>query len=309
MIDLSVDLAPRHKSGFILKNPVITASGTFGYGMEYGDMFDIERLGAVICKGVTLEPREGNPQPRLVETDLGLLNAVGLENIGVEAVIRDKAPCWAEWGVPVIVNIAGENEREYAEIAARLEGICGIAAVEVNISCPNVASGGMEFGTSPKAAAAITAAVRDATTMPVIVKLSPNVTDITLIAAAVCDAGADALTLINTVRGMAIDSGTGKPVLGNIIGGLSGPAIKPVALYAVFRVSQVVNIPVIGCGGIMCAEDAIEFFQAGASAVQVGTATLSEPAAALKVLDGIEAYLAQRDIKNLRSILGIAWKQ
>ncbi len=309
MADLSVCLSSRHSSHLLLKNPVITASGTFGYGLEYADIFDVSRLGAVICKGITLKPRDGNPQPRLVETAGGLLNAVGLENIGIEAVIRDKAPLWAKWDVPVIANIAGENPGEYAEVTARLSGIEGIAAIEVNISCPNVASGGMEFGICPEAAAAVTAAVRAATTMPVIVKLSPNVTDITEIARAVCAVGANALTLINTVRGMAINSNTGRPVLGNIIGGLSGPAIKPIALYAVYRVSQAVSVPVIGCGGIVCAEDAIEFLQAGASAIQVGTATLAQPAAAIEIIDGIEAYLNERGMKNVAALTGAAWKK
>lgn len=308
MANLSIQLAPGHRSGLMLKNPVITASGTFGYGMEHEKIFDIGKLGAVICKGITLKPRDGNPQPRLVETACGVLNSVGLENVGVDAVVNEKAPYWAGWAVPVIANIAGSEPEEYASVAARLEGVKGIAALEVNISCPNVASGGIEFGTCPEAAAGVTEAVKAATLLPVIVKLSPNVTDIGKIACAVCEAGADALTLINTVRGMAIDSNTGKPVLGNIIGGLSGPAIKPIALYCVYRVAQVVQVPIIGCGGIMCAEDAIEFIQAGASAVQIGTATLAEPAAALAVLKGIEDYLAQRKLEDLSQLTGIAWK-
>ncbi len=308
MVDLSIQLAPAHPIGLLLKNPVITASGTFGYGMEYKQLFDIGKLGAIVCKGITLRPRPGNPQPRLVETASGLLNSVGLENIGVEAVVREMAPVWANWQVPVIANIAGADAAEYAAVAAGLEGVEGIAAVEVNISCPNVTSGGLEFGTCPAAAAGVTAAVKASTSLPVIVKLSPNVTDIAEIACAVCEAGADALTLINTVRGMAIDSSTGKPVLGNRVGGLSGPAIKPIALYAVYMTAQAVSVPVIGCGGIMCAADAIEFLLAGASAVQIGTATLKEPAASLKIVEGIEAYLDERGARDLSAMVGTAWK-
>ncbi|MBL7209665.1 MAG: dihydroorotate dehydrogenase, partial [Dehalococcoidia bacterium] len=267
MVDLRVQLAPSHASGLLLANPVMTAAGTFGYGIEYSQLVDIQRLGAIICKGTTLKAREGNPQPRLVETASGLLNSVGLQNIGVEAVAKDKAPVWADWQVPVIVNIAGETVEEYAKVAARLEGVAGVSGIEVNISCPNVASGGMEFGTRPEAAAEVTAAVKAVSSLPVIVKLSPNVTDIGEIASAVSEAGADAITLINTVRGMAIDSNRDKPCLGNVVGGLSGAAIKPIALYMVYKAAGTVNVPIIGCGGIACADDALEFIMAGASAV------------------------------------------
>ena len=306
MIDLSVQLAPKHSKGLLLANPVMTASGTFGYGIEYSELINIQRLGAIVCKGTTLRPREGNPQPRLVETASGVLNSVGLENVGIEAVIKEKAPVWAKWRVPVIVNIAGETIDEYKKVAARLEGIPGISSIEVNISCPNIASGGMEFGTNAKSAAEVTEKVKSVSSLPVIVKLSPNVTDIVEIAAAVREAGADAITLINTVRGMAIDINRCRPSLGNRIGGLSGPAIKPIALYTVYKVARIVDIPIIGCGGISCAEDAIEFMMAGASAVQVGTASLTTPQAALDVLDGIELFMKEKGISTLRKIIGKA---
>lgn len=306
MVDLSVQLAPAHPKGLRLVNPVMTASGTFGYGIEYSELIDIQMLGAIVCKGTTLKPREGNPQPRLVETASGVLNSVGLENVGVEAVIKEKAPVWAKWRVPVIVNIAGETIDQYEEIAARLEGVAGVSGIEINISCPNIASGGMEFGTNPKAAAEVAAAVKAVSSLPVIVKLSPNVTDIGEIALAVSEAGADAITLINTVRGMAIDINERRLSLGNIAGGLSGPAIKPIALYMVYKVAGIVNIPIIGCGGISCADDALEFLMAGASAVQVGTANLTSPQAALDVLDGIRQFMKRENLKNMEAIIGKA---
>jgi dihydroorotate dehydrogenase (NAD+) catalytic subunit len=241
-----------------------------------------------------------------VETPSGILNSVGLENIGVEAVIREKAPVWAKWQVPVIMNIAGETIDEYKKIAARLEGIHGISGIEVNISCPNISSGGVEFGTNPKSAAQVTKMVKSVSSLPVIVKLSPNVTDIGEIALAVCDAGADAITLINTLRGIAIDINRCQPSLGNTVGGLSGPAIKPIALYMVYKVAGIVKIPIIGCGSINCADDALEFLMAGASAVQVGTANLTTPQAALDVLDGIEQFMKKEKISNLKDIVGKA---
>ena len=306
MVDLHVQLAPSHPSGLLLANPVMTAAGTFGYGIEYSQLVDIQRLGAIVCKGTTLKPRRGNPQPRLVETASGLLNSVGLQNVGVETVIKDKAPIWAQWQVPVIVNIAGETIDEYVKVAARLEGVAGVTGIEVNISCPNLASGGMEFGTDSKIAAEVTAAVKAVSSLPVIVKLSPNVTDIGEIASAVSGAGADAITMINTVMGMAIDVNGGKPSLGNVVGGLSGPAIKPIALYMVYKVAEIVDVPVIGCGGISCAGDALEFIMAGASAVQIGTANLADPQAALDVLNGIEQFVTREGIQNLKDIIGIA---
>jgi dihydroorotate dehydrogenase (NAD+) catalytic subunit len=290
----------------LLKNPVMTASGTFGYGMEYADFVDIQRLGAIVCKGTTLEPREGNPQPRLAETPAGLLNSIGLQNIGVEALIKEKAPLWASWQVPVIVNIAGESIDDYARLAARLDGVVGVSGLEVNVSCPNVKSGGMEFGTDPKAAASVTRAVKKATSMPVIVKLTPNVTNIGEIAEAVADAGADVLCLINTLRGMAIDVSARKPSLGNICGGLSGPAIKPVALYMVYQVAGRVKLPIVGCGGIMSAQDALEFIMAGASTVEVGTAQFVNPRALLDVLEGIEEFMRREGVKDISELVGEA---
>ena len=305
-MNLAVQLAPKHHRGLLLANPVMTASGTFGYGTEYGHVFDIHGLGAIVCKGTTLEPREGNPQPRVAETACGLLNSIGLQNIGVDALIREKAPIWASWRVPVIVNIAGETIDDYAKVASKLEGVAGISAVEVNISCPNLKAGGAEFGAEPKSAASVVAAVKAATSLPVLVKLTPNTSDIVKVAVAVAEAGADAVSLINTIRGMAIDIAGRRPLLGNITGGLSGPAIKPVALYMVYEVASAVAIPVIGCGGITTASDAIEFIMAGASAIQVGTANLTNPCAPLEVLEGIEEFLRKEGISSLAELIGAA---
>jgi dihydroorotate dehydrogenase (NAD+) catalytic subunit len=305
-VSLAVQLAPSSKRGLLLKNPVMTASGTFGYGTEYSDFVDVQRLGAIVCKGTTLQPREGNPQPRLAETPSGLLNSIGLQNIGVEALIREKAPLWASWQVPVIVNIAGESIDEYARLAARLHGVAGVSGLELNISCPNVKSGGMEFGVDPGAAASVTAMVKKASSLPVIVKLTPNVTSIVEIAQAVADAGADVLCLINTLRGMAIDVSARKPALGNICGGLSGPAIKPVALHMVYEVAGRVKVPIVGCGGIMSARDALEFIMAGASAVEVGTAQFVNPRALLDVLEGIEEFMQREGVKDIAELIGAA---
>jgi dihydroorotate dehydrogenase (NAD+) catalytic subunit len=306
LFDLSVQLAPKNQRGLLLKNPVLTASGTFGYGLEYAELFDIQRLGAIVCKGTTLYPRAGNPQPRLAETPSGVLNSIGLQNIGVEALIKEIAPVWAGWKVPVIVNIAGETIGEYAQVASRLDRVPGVAALEVNISCPNVAAGGLEFGTSPLLAAEVTTAVKAATSLPVMVKLSPNVTDICEIGVAVAQAGADAITAINTLKGMTIDVKRRRPLLGNRRGGLSGPAIKPVALYMVYELAGVVDIPVIGCGGIASAEDALEFIMAGADAVQVGSAGFTNPEAALEVLAGIETFMEREGVKSLSDLVGVA---
>jgi dihydroorotate dehydrogenase (NAD+) catalytic subunit len=305
-LNLAVQLAPKNPRGLRLINPVMTASGTFGYGTEENQGFDIQRLGAIVCKGTTLEPRDGNPQPRLVETAGGVLNSIGLENIGVDALIREKAPVWAGWQVPVIVNIAGETAGEYARLAERLDGVDGISGLEVNISCPNLAAGGAEFGTSPDSAAEVASAVRRATSLPVLVKLTPNTGNIAAVAAAVAEVGADAISLINTLKGMAIDITGHRPVLGNITGGLSGPATKPVALYMVYEVAGAVSIPVIGCGGITTASDAIEFIMAGASAIQVGTAGFSNPRAPLDILEGIEQFMKEERINNLTDLIGAA---
>ncbi|HCP60558.1 MAG TPA: dihydroorotate dehydrogenase [Dehalococcoidia bacterium] len=305
-MNLTVQLAPGNEHGLRLRNPVMTASGTFGYGTEYSRLFDIQRLGAIVCKGTTLEPREGNPQPRLVETASGMLNSIGLQNIGVDALIEEMAPLWADWQVPVIVNIAGETTGEYAKLASKLEGVAGISAIEVNISCPNIKAGGAEFGADPAPAAEVTAAVRQATSLPLLVKLTPNTADIAEVAVAVAGAGADAISLINTLKGMAIDITRRRPLPGNITGGLSGPAIKPVALYMVYEVAGAVEVPVVGGGGIATAEDAIEFIMAGASAIQIGTASFTNPRAALDVLEGIERFMEKKGVKDIGELTGAA---
>jgi dihydroorotate dehydrogenase (NAD+) catalytic subunit len=306
MMNLSVQLAPKNKTGLQLVNPVMTASGTFGYGTEYSHLFDVQRLGAIVCKGTTLKPRDGNPQPRLMETPSGMLNSIGLQNIGVKALIAEKAPLWAEWHVPVIVNIAGETVEEYAQLARELDGVPGVSALEVNISCPNISAGGAEFGVHPEPAARVTASVRANTSLPVLVKLTPNTGEIARVAATVAEAGADAISLINTVRGMAIDVYTRKALLGNRTGGLSGPAIKPIALAMVYEVAGAVKIPVIGCGGITSGNDAIEFIMAGASAVQVGTASFINPSAPVDVLEGIEQFMSREGVKDIGELIGAA---
>ena len=304
-MNLSVELAPRCKRGLLLANPVMAASGTFGYGLEMAKELDIQRLGAIVCKGTTLRRRRGNPQPRTVETPAGMLNSIGLQNMGVEALIRDIAPIWATWRVPVVVNIAGESIEEYARLARRLDGVAGVSGLELNISCPNVATG-MEFGSSPQMAAAVTAAVRRETTLPVIVKLTPNVSDIASVARAAADAGADALTLINTFPAMAIDVKNRRPALGWTFGGLSGPALKPIALRLVYQTAAAVDVPLIGCGGIMSGLDAMEYIMAGASAVQVGTATFVNPRATLDVMDGIERYMREEGVPDIPQLIGAA---
>ncbi|MBN1188755.1 MAG: dihydroorotate dehydrogenase [Dehalococcoidales bacterium] len=308
-MNLAVQLAPKNERGLLLSNPVMTASGTFGYGTEYEHLFDIRELGAIVCKGTTPEPRPGNPLPRIAETPCGILNAIGLQNIGLDALIKEKAPVWAGWKVPVVVNIAGSSIDDYARMAAGLEGVKGVSGLEINISCPNVRAGCAEFGSHPESAALVTAAVRAATSLPVWVKLTPNTADIAAVALAVEQAGADAIVLINTLKGMAIDIKNRRPVLGNITGGLSGPAVRPVALRMVYEVAAAVStIPLIGSGGIMTAEDALEFFMAGASAVQVGTANLINGRAPLEVLQGIEMYLRREGFDDIREITGIARK-
>ncbi|MBA7705031.1 Dihydroorotate dehydrogenase B (NAD(+)), catalytic subunit [subsurface metagenome] len=284
----------------------MTAAGTFGYGTEYSHLFDIQKLGAIVCKGTTLEPRDGNPQPRLAETASGLLNSIGLQNIGVKALIKEKAPIWASWRVSVIVNIAGETVDDYNQLAHELDGVAGISGLEVNVSCPNVKAGGAEFGAIPESAAKVTAAVRAATSLPVLVKLTPNTGDIVRIAVAVAEAGADAISLINTVKGMAIDIATRRPLLGNKTGGLSGPAIKPIALAMIYEVAGAVELPIVGCGGITTGSDAIEFIMAGASAIQVGTASFANPHAPLDVLEGIEQFMQKEGVDNLTDLIGTA---
>jgi dihydroorotate dehydrogenase (NAD+) catalytic subunit len=305
-MNLTVQLAPQNKKSLQLANPVMTASGTFGYGMEYAHLFDIQKLGAIVCKGTAHEPWEGNPQPRIAETENGMLNSIGLQGIGVEALIKEKAPVWAGWQVPVIVNIVGRTIDDYTEVARKLDKVPGVAGLELNISCPNVKEGGAEFGSNPETAAKVTSAVKKTTTLPVIVKLTPNTGEIVRIAQAVAAAGADALCLINTVKGMAIDIKTRKPLLGNTYGGLSGPAIKPVALYMVYQVFKAVNIPIVGCGGITNGNDAIEFLMAGATAVEVGTASFMNPRAPMDVLEGIGKYLQENKIEDLHELIGAA---
>lgn len=297
-VDLQVNIG-----NLRLANPVLTASGTFGYGQEFESLVTLNRLGGIIVKGISLEPRPGNPPPRIIETSCGMLNAIGLENVGVERFIEEKLPFFENIESPVIVNILGDSIEEYSQLAQRLNTVQGVAALEVNISCPNVKKGGVAFGTVPKMAAAVTRAVKDAVTLPVIVKLSPNVTDITEIARSVEDAGADGVSLINTLLGMAIDTRSRRPKLANVVGGLSGPAIKPVALRMVWQVAQVVSIPVIGIGGIGTTEDALEFLIAGATAVQVGTANFYQPSATEEIINGLGRYVRDLGLENIRQIV------
>jgi dihydroorotate dehydrogenase (NAD+) catalytic subunit len=297
------DLMRVNIGGIELKNPVMTASGTFGYAREFEGLIDLNRLGAIIVKGLSLEPSRGNPPPRIVETPCGMLNAIGLENVGLEVFVKEKLPVLKMIDTPVFVNIYGKTIEEYAELASRLENIEEISGIEVNISCPNVTCGGMAFGAYPETAAQVVRAVRKCTTRHMMVKLSPNVTDITEIARSAEGEGADSISLINTITGMAIDIETRRPKLANITGGLSGPAIRPVALRMVWQAVQAVKIPVIGIGGIMSAKDALEFLIAGAVAVQVGTANFINPRATIDIIEGIEAFLVEKNIANLTDII------
>jgi len=297
--DMSVTIA-----GINLRNPVMTASGTFGYGQEFAEYVDLETIGAFITKGLSLRPRAGNPTPRIVETPGGMLNAIGLQNVGIEAFIAKKVPFLRNVQTPAIANFFGSTIDEYAELAGRLDQIPEIAGLEVNISCPNVKQGGIVFGTDPKCAADVVTACRKATSKPLIVKLSPNVTDVVAMAKACADAGADALSLINTLTGLAIDLQKRKPVLANITGGLSGPAIKPVALRMVWQVARAVNLPLIGIGGIMNATDALEFMLAGATAIQVGTASFINPSAAQEIAVGMEAWMVANGVADIKTLIG-----
>lgn len=287
-----------------LKNPVMTASGTFGYGLEYSEFMDLNRLGAVVVKGLSLKPREGNPPPRIVETAGGMLNAIGLQNIGIENFIGKKLPLLRKFNTCIIANFFGDSVAEYAEAAGRLSTAEGLHGLEMNISCPNKEEGWKVFGTDPKVAFEVISAVRKNTGLTLIVKLSPNVTDIALMARVAEDAGADAVSLINTLTGMAVDIRTRRPKLANITGGLSGPAIKPVALRMVWEVYKAVKIPIIGMGGIMNAEDAIEFMLAGASAVAVGTANFVNPSAAINIIEGLETFMKDHNIKDITELTG-----
>jgi dihydroorotate dehydrogenase (NAD+) catalytic subunit len=296
---LSIDFA-----GIKLKNPVLTASGTFGYGEEYAEFVDLNRLGGVIVKGVSLKAIQGNPPPRIWETSSGMLNAIGLENPGVDVFIERKLPYLRQFDIAVIVNVFGYSLEEYVGVVERLDDVPGVSGLEVNISCPNVKAGGIMFGTNVTAAFELLSAVRKATRLPIIAKLSPNVTDITEFARAARDAGCDGISLINTLLGMAIDVRGRRPRLANCTGGLSGPAIRPVAVRMVWQTARAVQLPIIGMGGIVTGEDAIEFILAGASAVAVGTANFLDPGATLNVIDGIETYMREQRVGDIKSLIG-----
>lgn len=289
--------------GIKMKTPILTGSGTFGFGEEFADFVDLSSIGGVVVKGTTLKPRRGNDGVRITETPAGMLNCIGLENPGVEVFLKETLPRIRQYDMNVIVNISGSSVEDYGLLAEKLDAT-DIAAIEVNISCPNVKEGGIVFGTDPQAAAAVTQAVKSHTGKPVIVKLSPNVTDIVCMAKAVEDAGADAISLINTLLGMQIDIRTWTPVLGNITGGLSGPCVKPVAVRMVWQVAQAVHVPIIGMGGIMSAEDAVEFFLAGASAVAIGTANFTDPSCISKISDDLAAYLTAHRLENIHDLIG-----
>ncbi len=297
--DLSVQIGSLR-----LKNPVLTASGTFGYGLEYGDYFDVSLLGGIVTKTVTLEPREGNPMPRIAETPAGMLNSIGLANVGVERFLSEKLPQLMGLQTAVVVNIAGNTARDCAETAERVQANPRVDAIELNVSCPNVDQGGLAFGTDKNALNEVVRGVRTATRKPLIVKLSPNVTDIALMAETAVDAGADALSLINTLIGAAVDIETGRPLIGRTFGGLSGPAVKPVALAMVLKVRKAVSVPLIGIGGISSWRDAVEFLIAGATAVQIGTLNFMEPDGAVGVLEGIASYCERKNISNVRDLIG-----
>jgi len=303
-----IDLGVRVGS-IAMKNPIATASGCGGYGEELAEFYDLGLLGAVVTKSITLRPREGHPPPRLAEVRAGMLNAIGLANVGLERFLAEKLPALARFDVPVIVNVAGSTPEEYVAVCAALDASDGVAGIELNVSCPNVRRGGMEFGVAPEPLAALVEAVRaKVTRAALIVKLSPNVTDIAVTAGAAADAGADALSLVNTLRGMAIDPWTGRPALTNTVGGLSGPAIKPVAIYMVRRVWEEVagprSLPVIGLGGVQFAEDVIEFLRAGATAVSVGTANFVDPRTCVTLVDGLREGLARLGMPRARDLVG-----
>ncbi|MEG0839420.1 MAG: dihydroorotate dehydrogenase [Hydrogenoanaerobacterium sp.] len=290
--------------GIIMKNPVMPASGCFGFGEEYAPYVDLNSLGAIVVKSVTMDETIGNPPPRVCETPAGMINAIGWQNPGADVFINEKMPFLRRFNTPVIVNLAGKTVKQYAELAAKLSTVEGLAGIELNISCPNVNEGGVAFGTDPRLATEVISAVRAATGLPLIVKLSPNVTDITVMARAAEEAGADALSLVNTFTAIAIDIKTRKPIIGNFTGGLSGPAIKPIALYMTYRVAQTVKIPIIGMGGILRAEDAIEFLLAGATAVAVGMGTFVNPTAMPEIIAGIEKYITDNNFNDIHEIIG-----
>jgi len=297
-VDLSVEIA-----GIRMRNPVMTASGTFGYAQEFEPYFDVNRLGAIVVKTITTRPRAGNPPHRVVETPAGMLNAIGLQNVGIDAFIAEKLPYLRTLEPPLIVNVAGESVEDFRDLTKRLSDQDGVAGIELNISCPNVA-GGLDFSTDPELTSRVVRAAKEASHLPIIPKLSPNVTDIAAIARAAVEAGADALSLINTLVGMAIDVRARRPVIGNVTGGLSGPAIRPVAVRMVWQVARAVGVPLIGMGGIMTGEDAAEFLLAGATAVAVGTVNFTDPAAPMHVLDGLARYLVAQGLPSARALVG-----
>src|SRR5512141_1288742 len=301
-VDLSVDLG----RGLVLRNPLLVASGTFGYGIEYGDVVDVQRLGAICSKGTTLRPRQGNPPPRVTETPAGMLNSIGLQNPGVDAILDKYAATWSGWEGPVVVNVAGESVDDDDEVARRRDGHPGVSGNELDISCPNVGAGGLQFALDAGAAGEVTAAVRRATDLPLLVKLSPNVADIRPIARAIADAGADALTAINTLSGIALSPRRDRPLLGNIYGGLSGPAVKPVALRIVYEAVQAVKIPVIAIGGVSDLNDVLDFLAVGAVAVQVGTAIFADPTVPVRLADELAAPCADRGLTSYRELVGTA---
>ncbi len=311
MINLQTQLAPCHKRGLLVRNPVVVASGTFGYGVDNANIAEVHQLGAITCKGTTLHPRGGNEQPRIMETASGMLNAIGLQNPGIHTVIEKYAPIWATWQTPVIVNIAGETIEEFVELATLLEGVEGVSGIEVNVSCPNVLAGGVVFGADAHTVAMVTASVRRVTTLPLIVKLSPNSGDVRPTALAAASSGADAVSLINTITGMGIDISMRRPTLDNVTGGLSGPAIKPIALHMIYEVAQELRlsyprVPVIGIGGISNANDALEFLMVGASAIQIGTINFTNPRAGIDIVEGIEEFMRQEREEDIMEIVGAA---
>ncbi|MPZ99921.1 MAG: dihydroorotate dehydrogenase [Dehalococcoidia bacterium] len=305
-MDLSVNLAPHHKVELRLRNPVMTGSGTSSNGVELAKHYDVEQLGALVSKGTTLRPRRGNPTPRTVETPAGMINSIGFQNIGVNALIQQVAPIWEQWTVPAIVNIMGDTLEEYGLLAARLDGIPGVAGLEVNISCPNVEVGGLEFGQDPELAVDVVREVARNTSLPYLVKLTPSVADIRPVAEAVALAGAHALTVSNTIPALAIDVKRRRPALANVFGGLSGPAVKPIALRNVYLAASVVDIPVVASGGIMSGEDALEFIMAGATAVQVGTATFLDPEAPWRIVRELTAWCETEGVARLDDVRGAA---
>ena len=304
--DISVDLAPNNPRELRLANPVIPASGCFGYGQEYAHLIDVQRLGAFVSKGITPHSRTGNAMPRIVETPAGMLNAIGLQNPGIREFIKKYPPIWEQWDVPAIVNVSAETIEDFADMAAALDEVPGIAALEVNVSCPNINAGGFCFGWDADMTADVTKAVRAVTTLPLIVKLSPGALDVVEIAQAAEEAGADAVSLINTLVGMSIDTRRRKPTIANVTGGLSGPAVKPVSVRMVWQVAQGVTIPVIGLGGITSLNDALEFFMAGASAIQIGTAMFVQPTIAIDLIDQLPVWLESQGFSSISDIVGIA---